>query len=203
MEQRTPSHKDRIGGVDTCHWNVDVHSFFNTAAADVGTLSASVACKTISQTPEDCISAFLVRQEAVENVQDLVLVRTSYMPDQQQKQHGWGFTMQEALLQAWTNGNKKSATPPVQQTPIAPADADSVVIPQVYITFWPAVCLLGMVVAIMQFVLVYRGSGNVIAGLSWSETSMTKHSAMLLVCIYSALAWTLSNGLVINPRKCL
>lgn len=58
-----------------------------------------------------------------------------------------------------------------------------------------------MIYILLQFVLFYRGAGNGIEGISWTEESMTKHSAMLLCCVYAALAWALSNGLVLNPTK--
>ena len=75
------------------------------------------------------------------------------------------------------------------------------VVPQIYVSFWPTSCLLGMIAVLLQFLIAYRGIGNGISGMDWTQESMTKHSAMILSCLYSALAWTLSNGLVINPKK--
>lgn len=75
------------------------------------------------------------------------------------------------------------------------------ILQQMYVAFWPAACLLGMIGILLQFLLFYRGEGNGIEGIHWTESSMTKHSAMLLAFVYSGLAWTLSNGLVMNPKK--
>ena len=72
---------------------------------------------------------------------------------------------------------------------------------QIYITFWPATCLASMIIVLLQFVLFCRGSGNTLLGIEWTSESMSKHSALLLACFYAAFAWTLSNGLVINPKK--
>lgn len=136
------------------------------------------------------LGSFAEMQEDAEDEQDLVLHRTCYYllsaggaKKQLVRQHSSRET-KEALLALWQQQEQGIVT-----------------IQQLYITLWPALCLAGMIYILLQFVLFYRGAGNGIDGISWTAESMTKHSAMLLSCVYAALACALSNGLVLNPKK--
>lgn len=173
-------------------WNTDAHQFFlhANAAAAAAAASAAAASSQQKQSLQMVLQHFAERQDLAEDEQDLVMHRTCYFFSQNDGKRQTSSETSEAMLAAAAAAGIKDA-----------AAAASVTVQQLYITFWPAVCLAGMVYTLMQFVLFYRGQGNGISGIGWTEHSMTKHAAMLLCCIYAALAWTLSNGLVLNPRK--
>ncbi len=89
---------------------------------------------------------------------------------------------------------------------------------QIYISTWSLLCLICMVVVVATFAMQRfgtearaRGFGPTFVSSSSSQhgrlpssfrssTSMTKGTAMILVFLYAACAWTMSNGLVLNPR---
>lgn len=172
-------------------WNADAAQFFATANA---------AGKKKDREKDDAaafLQLFAEMQEGAEDENDLVLHRTCYYTPfsaAADKRHPTLLATtretKEAVLAAYKASSLQQAAP--QQ---------DIVIQQIYITLWPALCLAGMAYILLQFVIFYRGAGNGIDGISWTEESMTKHSAMLLSCVYAALAWALSNGLVLNPRK--
>lgn len=151
------------------------------------------------------IQSFVAKQERMEDEQDLVLIRSC----RRRKRSSFSLSMfstghlsatQDALLQQFSNARKKQ----LLLASAKKSDEQNFImlqIKQIYISFWPAACLLGMITVLLQFMVFCRGSGNGISGMDWTQESMTKHSAMLLAFCYSALAWTLSNGLVLNPQK--
>lgn len=88
----------------------------------------------------------------------------------------------------------------------------------IYINTWALACLVGMVCIALAFVTqkihdearmvlspvstaggiaMVRSGGT---GPAAGQSSMTKETAMLLAFVYSALAWAMSNGLVLNPQ---
>ena len=193
-------------------------SRFFTAAASASS-SASASSKALAQEEEDkndgqgnydaastVICTFISRQECMEDTQDLVLYRgTYYFYDSNSRARKTMSSSQQeaAVLQQWSKIKKQQQQQQQQQQPQAKPPPECLVqTKQVYIAFWPATCLVGMVIVLLQFMVFYRGEGNgVINGMEWTQEGMTKHSAMLLALCYSAFAWTLSNGLIMNPRK--
>jgi hypothetical protein len=154
-------------------WNADIQQFLTTATG------AAAATSPPPAVLEECIREFVQKQETVEDDQDLVLARVP-------RQRGWWTqNTQDAIVEHWRTH----------------MDNPEIVVRQIYVTFWPAMLWLGMICVVIQFLVFYRGHGNGLGGIQWTESSMEKHSAMLLACTYSALAWTLSNGLVLNPMK--
>ena len=158
------------------HWNTDASQFFTTA---VETSSSPINLQDAA-----FLKSATERQESLENHQDLVLHRTCYFDVNKTRRTTQ--STPDAVLATFADSQSSSK---------------EVTIHQLYVAFWPAACLAAMIYILLQFVLFYRGTGNGINGIGWTESSMTKHSAMLLTCVYAALAWTLSNGLVLNPRK--
>lgn len=139
--------------------------------------------------------------------QDLVLHRTCYYnntSDQSHKKKRLSTNeTSKALLAAWEEMQQQpsAAANPATAAVASQQTCSILAFQQLYLTFWPTAIVVSMVYILLQFVLFYRGTGNGIEGISWTEASMTKHSAMLFSCVYAALAWALSNGLVLNPRK--
>ena len=177
------------------HWNIDMPQFFSTAVAPRLQQHADASSGPAADTAA-LLQQFADRQELAENEQDLVVYRMCYF-FQQEKQQSTSET-KEAVISTWKTHQKQQP----QQGADASLSPETVLgIQQVYVTFWPAICLAGMIYILLQFVVFYRGKGNGIDGVAWTEESMTKHTAMLLCFAYAALAWTLSNGLVLNPKK--
>lgn len=171
-------------------WNTDVSKFLHTAFEVQQHQQLQQQAPPTHSIHESMISSFVETQELVENEQDLVLYRGN-LSSASSSNDASGTRMQPAssqdvLIQQWQKKGGGS-----QQLQIR----------QVYISFWPAACLFGMIIVLLQFMVFYRGERTSISGMQWSQQGMTKHAAMLLAFCYSALAWTLSNGLVANPRK--
>ena len=171
--------------------------FFSTAVAPRLQQHADASSGPAADT-DALLQQFADRQELAENEQDLVLYRMCYF-FQQEKRHSTNET-KEAVISTWKTHQKQQPQQGGADASLSPAET-VLGIQQVYVTFWPAICLAGMIYILLQFVVFYRGKGNGIDGVAWTEESMTKHTAMLLCFAYAALAWTLSNGLVLNPKK--
>jgi hypothetical protein len=148
----------------------------------------------------------------MEDVQDLVLYRGTYYysnVDDKNQPKSSSSQQEAAVLQQWSKIKRQQQQQPQLQQPQSQQQPQSAATPpvfivqtkQLYIAFWPATCLAGMVIVLLQFMVFYRGGGNGITGMEWTQEGMTKHSAMLFALSYSAFAWTLSNGLVMNPKK--
>lgn len=71
-------------------------------------------------------------------------------------------------------------------------------IQQIRVLFWPLLLYCGMVVIVLMFLLGYRGSRGRVPGMDWTGSSMDKEQAVLLLSLYAAFGWTLSNGLVLT-----
>lgn len=185
--------------IASSYWNTNAHQFFTISATPAAAAAAAPAIdigsssgqQVLQRQQQQVLQLFADRQEMAEDEQDLVLHRTCYFfdTDPQQKKRMSTARTRDALAALWTASAKKGE------------EVIVVSMQQLYVAFWPALCLAGMVYILLQFVVFYRGTGNGIGGISWTGDAMTKHSAMLLSCVYAALAWTLSNGLVLNPRK--
>jgi hypothetical protein len=181
-------------------WNTDVSKFLQTAAQKK---LFSADDEEIDDDFKDATSIhfirrFVERQEDMEDSQDLVMYRmtTGRNIAGGKKNDALPLKMMESMsalqisiLLQWKMARKKSET-------VITAKAK-----QIYVAFWPTVCLAGMVMVLLQFLVFYRGRDNGIPDMDWSKETMTKHMAMLLSFCFSGLAWTLSNGLVLNPRK--
>lgn len=74
-----------------------------------------------------------------------------------------------------------------------------VTVVQIFILMWPLICYLGMVSILLVFLLGYRGSGNSILGIASTSSAMHNHTAVMLISMYAALGWVMSNGIVFNP----
>lgn len=187
------------------HWNIDMPQFFSTALASSGNAAPRLqqhADASGGGGPADTaalLQQFADRQELAENEQDLVVYRMCYF-FQQEKQQSTNET-KEAVISAWKTHQQQQKPQEEGGASLANSPETLVGIQQVYVTFWPAACLAGMIYILLQFLVFYRGKGNGIDDVAWTEESMSKHTAMLLCCAYAALAWTLSNGLVLNPKK--
>jgi hypothetical protein len=70
---------------------------------------------------------------------------------------------------------------------------------QRYVSMWVLICYLSLVVVVLIFLVGFRGQNNAILGWKQSSSSMHNHTAVMLVAIYSAFGWTMSNGIVFNP----
>jgi hypothetical protein len=87
---------------------------------------------------------------------------------------------------------------------------------QIYVTTWSLLCFLGMVTVALIFLVLQpstmdltlasssMGRMSSVAAAATAEQSlasvMSNEMAMLLTFVYAACAWTVSNGLVLNPR---
>jgi preprotein translocase subunit SecG len=87
---------------------------------------------------------------------------------------------------------------------------------QIYVTTWSLLCFLGMVAVALIFLVLQpstmdltlasssMGRMSSVAAAATAEQSlasvMSNEMAMLLTFVYAACAWTVSNGLVLNPR---
>jgi hypothetical protein len=87
---------------------------------------------------------------------------------------------------------------------------------QIYVTTWSLLCFLGMVAIVLVFLVLHSstmdltlasssmGRMSSVAAVARAEQSlafvMSNEMAMLLTFVYAACAWTVSNGLVLNPQ---
>jgi hypothetical protein len=91
---------------------------------------------------------------------------------------------------------------------------------QIYVSTWSVMCMLCMIVIAGVFVMqrgkdefrpymgglqprVVAGPPPVVSGQSLASLSlhMSKGTAMVLVFVYTAAAWTMSNGIILNPVR--
>ena len=71
---------------------------------------------------------------------------------------------------------------------------------ELYILFWPLLLYMGMLGVVVAFCIVCRGRNNGIGDNKLTESEMTKTQAVVLIFMYAAFGWALSNGLVLNPK---
>ncbi len=90
---------------------------------------------------------------------------------------------------------------------------------QIYVSTWSVVCMLCMIVIGGVFVMQrgndefrpymgglqsrVAGPSPAVSGQSLASLSlhMNKGTAMVLVFVYAAAAWTMSNGIILNPVR--
>jgi hypothetical protein len=83
-----------------------------------------------------------------------------------------------------------------------PADAKgSCTVYQVFVLMWVLILYLSMVAIVLIFLVGFRGRGNAILGWDKTSSSMHNHTAAMLISMYAALGWTMSNGIVFNPAR--
>ncbi len=85
----------------------------------------------------------------------------------------------------------------------AAVGATEVMVYQVFILLWPLLLYLGMLGVAIAFLLVFRGRANQIAGIPYSDASMSKEDALVYIFFYAAFGWSLSNGMILNQCKYL
>lgn len=114
----------------------------------------------------------------------LLLIRTSY----NHSNHSWTPSTSEAFQAALPSATESSGF-------------KSVTLQQVYILFWPCVLYIAMLGIALTFIMKYRGYNNSMLGLKWTEASMQKEDALVMIFCYAACGWAMSNGLILNSGR--
>ena len=82
-------------------------------------------------------------------------------------------------------------------------EGQSITLNQYWIPMWTLLLYLVMVAILLTFLVGFRGRSNSIFSLPWTEAAMSKGDATILVCIYAALGWAMSNGFLAHPNSIL
>ncbi len=107
------------------------------------------------------------------------------------------------------NGTPPQGPPKIQDHSITISSS----LRQIYVSTWSLICFVGMGCVALIFIVQrfndeFRGGVSVrlASRVSPANSYSTNHAAgknnaMVLTFIYTALAWTMSNGLLLNPRR--
>lgn len=125
---------------------------------------------------------YIQKNDDFEDANMLLILRSSY----------------DASKHSWTPYTKEAVEGAISQQQPNDPSMISKTVQQIFILFWPAVLYLALLSIIMSFLLGYRGYNNRAFGLEWTERTMKKEDALILVFFYAAFGWALSNGLVLN-----